>query len=515
MKSEIHGTVWKCSSCDKEFKYESEKRRHEQSHVPQFECKVCSKKFSFLSALRRHEKQHERTESVHCTKCGGKFRDEILLKRHIQYAHKGTFQCKKCSSIFNSEAALGIHMKTHRPESERRLRCSYDGCGKTFNFAHHLKHHELTHTDDKPHVCVECGKRFIQLHHLKIHQRVHKPDSWLTCRVRGCHKEFTNEYALKRHIATHKNKESKSVPSKSPEKETITKSRHLLEIKPLKTRRCFQEDTQNITKKIELLLVNSSPSIKQESHSPVLSILIEPETPEQNLVSVERAYDNEVDTKDNFDEFDTKGATADENVEIDDIDLSVSNCKSVLGKCMETGDSEPNENCLCTQITCVENAVDFNDVCDLQKTNNDVQVNIIDDLKCIEKRRKDANACETCECASICGIKDKGTDFVEIETPEFELRNDSVIKIKDTFDMDLENLNGENRNTIEIKNNLKPKVDNMMISCKDVLGNCIVSGNGTIGEGCLCARMTADDQQIIAQEIEDLTICPKINNSLD
>lgn len=46
-------------------------------------------------------------------------------------------------------------------------------------------------------------------------------------------------------------------------------------------------------------------------------------------------------------------------------------------------------------------------------------------------------------------------------------------------------------------------------SCKDVLGNCIVSGNGTIGEGCLCAKMAVDDQPMIAQEIEDITPCPK------
>lgn len=44
--------LWECTHCSKEFKYESEKRRHEQSHVPQFGCKICSKKFSFLWVYR-------------------------------------------------------------------------------------------------------------------------------------------------------------------------------------------------------------------------------------------------------------------------------------------------------------------------------------------------------------------------------------------------------------------------------------------------------------------------------
>lgn len=47
MQSE-QAALWECTHCNKEFRYESEKRRHEQSHIPQFECKVCSKKFSFL-----------------------------------------------------------------------------------------------------------------------------------------------------------------------------------------------------------------------------------------------------------------------------------------------------------------------------------------------------------------------------------------------------------------------------------------------------------------------------------
>lgn len=43
----------------------------------------------FRSALRRHEKNHERSDPVKCKECGGTFRDETLLKRHVKYAHNG------------------------------------------------------------------------------------------------------------------------------------------------------------------------------------------------------------------------------------------------------------------------------------------------------------------------------------------------------------------------------------------------------------------------------------------
>lgn len=158
MTAEDSTNKLQCSLCNKQFKYESERKRHEQSHSLHFQCQICSKKFNFLSALRRHEKQHSRKGSVQCNKCGGKFRDEVLLKRHFNYAHKGTFICEECGASFSSKPALRTHLKIHRPESERRYKCSVNGCRKTFNFPHHLKHHELTHKNEKPHFCSICGK---------------------------------------------------------------------------------------------------------------------------------------------------------------------------------------------------------------------------------------------------------------------------------------------------------------------------------------------------------------------
>lgn len=44
----VYETMFDCVYCGKEFKYVSEKKRHEISHDPQFNCPECMKKFSFL-----------------------------------------------------------------------------------------------------------------------------------------------------------------------------------------------------------------------------------------------------------------------------------------------------------------------------------------------------------------------------------------------------------------------------------------------------------------------------------
>lgn len=45
---------------------------------------------------------------------------------------------------------------------EKAFRCGYDGCGKLYTTAHHLKVHERSHTGDRPYQCEHagCGKAF-------------------------------------------------------------------------------------------------------------------------------------------------------------------------------------------------------------------------------------------------------------------------------------------------------------------------------------------------------------------
>lgn len=126
---------------------------------------------------------------------------------------------------------------------------------------------------------------------------------------------------------------------------------------------------------------------------------------------------------------------------------------------------------------------------------------------CDYNQNYEMDMCEGCDCANICNDKismyltldespaDKPGFNKVSDVPCIEYRIDGVIKIRDTFDDDIV-LKTE-------KDDLKGFIQ--FSNCKDVIGNCLVSG----GDGCLCARMMAEDQAIMAQEIDDITPHPK------
>lgn len=132
----------------------------------------------------------------------------------------------------------------------------------------------------------------------------------------------------------------------------------------------------------------------------------------------------------------------------------------------------------------------------------------------------ETNACEGCHCDNWCSDQGKTLGIITQgdETPEIEYRRDGTVKIKDTHDATVGTKIIEEQAIVEdlsirkYQEDIVQEQEIKMIpfnSCKDVLGNCIVSGTGMIDEGCLCAKMAVDDQPMIAQEIEDITPCPK------
>ncbi|KAH9633943.1 hypothetical protein HF086_015147 [Spodoptera exigua] len=460
--------ILKCRHCSKSFKYDSERRRHEQSHSPQFQCKICSKNFSFISALRRHEKQHERTGTVQCTECSREFRDNILLKRHIKYAHGGTYTCAKCTAVFSSEPALKTHMKTHRSQSERRYQCSFTGCSKKFNFAHHLKHHEMTHTNTKQHFCKICNKGFIQSHHLKTHMKTHTSDSSLHCPYDDCGKTFSTEYAKKRHLAKYHFKQDSGISSDSNSACDFSYTPKLK----------IENDSITCPSCGQLI-----PTTQYEEHTFNCIQNVKNEVTKEVPANI---FDNSVDS--NF------------------VDAAIDNeyvahCKQMLGGCIM---NDKGEKCVCAQITkTVDEEYDFtpigNEPLDMTKT--EVTSSITNNAIV------NNNSCEGCECSQRCGVNVNAASNYQNDTAVVEYKPDGTVKLKDIFEMDILSMNTVKDEKPEIA---KDNEANALPynSCKAVLGNCIVSGNGMMGDGCLCARMLLDDQ-VTAQEIDDITPRPK------
>ncbi|KAM8861348.1 zinc finger protein 143 isoform 1-T1 [Synchiropus picturatus] len=114
------------------------------------------------------------------------------------------------------EADNGVHMQIvlHGQENrqtrvtnvgEKSFRCEYEGCGKLYTTAHHLKVHERSHTGDKPYICEfsGCGKKFATGYGLKSHSRTHTGEKPYRCLELNCSKSFKTSGDLQKHTRTH------------------------------------------------------------------------------------------------------------------------------------------------------------------------------------------------------------------------------------------------------------------------------------------------------------------------
>ncbi|XP_015193501.1 zinc finger protein 143 isoform X1 [Lepisosteus oculatus] len=88
---------------------------------------------------------------------------------------------------------------------EKSFRCDYEGCGKLYTTAHHLKVHERSHTGDRPYQCdhLGCGKAFATGYGLKSHIRTHTGEKPYRCQEMNCNKSFKTSGDLQKHIRTH------------------------------------------------------------------------------------------------------------------------------------------------------------------------------------------------------------------------------------------------------------------------------------------------------------------------
>ncbi|XP_069824134.1 zinc finger protein 143 [Dendropsophus ebraccatus] len=136
-----------------------------------------------------------------------------------QYAAKVSIEGAESvsSSALISEAEqekkMQIVLQGHGPRvtakapqtNEKAFRCDYEGCGKLYTTAHHLKVHERSHTGDRPYQCEHggCGKAFATGYGLKSHVRTHTGEKPYRCTEENCTKSFKTSGDLQKHIRTH------------------------------------------------------------------------------------------------------------------------------------------------------------------------------------------------------------------------------------------------------------------------------------------------------------------------
>ncbi|KAL5341808.1 hypothetical protein BJX70DRAFT_357978 [Aspergillus crustosus] len=148
-----------------------------------------------------------------CSRPGEPFSQKSKLQGHfLTHSNYKNFQCPVCGKLFARQATLERHERSHR--GEKPYKCA--DCGKSFTDSSELKTHSRTHTGEKPFKCTFPGCNFqtgdssnMSSHRLTHGERRHK------CHYHNCNKSFTRPDQLKRHMrSTHK--AELQIPTPSP-----------------------------------------------------------------------------------------------------------------------------------------------------------------------------------------------------------------------------------------------------------------------------------------------------------
>ncbi|KAI4875937.1 hypothetical protein NFI96_034521 [Prochilodus magdalenae] len=135
---------------------------------------------------------------------------QIVLPEHMgqrtpQQPNEKSFQCsyEGCGRLYTTANHLKVHERIHT--GDRPYWCDEPGCGKKFATGHGLKSHIRTHTGEKPYCCpeVNCKKSFKTSGDLQKHTRVHTGEKPFLCPYQGCGRSFTTSNICKVHVRTH------------------------------------------------------------------------------------------------------------------------------------------------------------------------------------------------------------------------------------------------------------------------------------------------------------------------
>ena len=109
------------------------------------------------------------------------------------------FPCHACPQLFADDETLQKHVKRQHIDRSLKKKYACDTCPFSTHRNNDFQRHRLTHTDIKPHACVQCGKCFAQKSNLKKHTKnVH--DKTARHRCDTCGKVFQERNKLANHV---------------------------------------------------------------------------------------------------------------------------------------------------------------------------------------------------------------------------------------------------------------------------------------------------------------------------
>lgn len=102
------------------------------------------------------------------------------------------------------------HERTPAPTNTRGRKRSKKGpficgeCHKEFSNQSTLTKHMITHSDERKFVCVQCSKAFKRHDHLNGHMLTHREHKPYACDIDGCDKSYCDARSLRRHKEKHR-----------------------------------------------------------------------------------------------------------------------------------------------------------------------------------------------------------------------------------------------------------------------------------------------------------------------
>ena len=164
-----------CSQCNKVFKNETILRHHvKYIHNPDLEyfyCHQCNFKSKYKFDVKVHQKDHVQIELLPCHICGGKYKGEKRLLKHMKRVHEDAefIKCEECGKKIKGDKQ---NLKTHKNKvhSERKYHCTFCSykAQSNFNLKLHINKSHLGIKDLEKFQCPHCEVATTNLpYHLK------------------------------------------------------------------------------------------------------------------------------------------------------------------------------------------------------------------------------------------------------------------------------------------------------------------------------------------------------------
>lgn len=236
---------YRCLECRKGFKQLHHLMGHRVVHQKRIQCTVCRKILPTVGDLIQHRSSHLKKGMLQCPECPAQLQYPAYLIRHLKtHRNKDTtiqkpemethmepqqcsesveemkgpklVQCSLCKETFDDAHILRKHSLTHISGSSNQ--CPY--CKNKFTSRYSLTRHMIKHTREKPFSCANCGRQFYRSIYLKIHSETctsprkndHPPEANSSNQINKrylctiCPRRFWKRIRLEKHLKAHKKK---------------------------------------------------------------------------------------------------------------------------------------------------------------------------------------------------------------------------------------------------------------------------------------------------------------------